>query len=298
MSAKDFACISQIIKAKAEEITQNTNKSSALRSGGTGSSIIVIPEGTLAITNELLKEVLECIQVNVSELREEFNDKLSAKDAEVNDKLLARDAKFCELQSDNSELRYQLDAASQYNRRENLKIIGVKYDKDEDVNKIVKDIAAHVGVTLEDRDISVAHRLLTSEDKEDANNPTASGKPQRIPSIIVKCVQRDIKSKFFNARKQNVEKAGSPYPDAVIYEDVTPLRSRIMYQLRNRKDQADNKKWKYVWSREGRIYCRTEEESMQNPQPKPHIVNRVEDLRKLEFTEQEINAIIKSNKRA
>ena len=117
MSTKDFACISAIIKAKAEEINQNTNKSSALRSGGgTGSSTIVIPDGTLAITNELLKQVLECIQFNVNEIREEFNEKLSAKDTEFNEKLSARDAKIFELQSDNSELRYQLDALSQYNR--------------------------------------------------------------------------------------------------------------------------------------------------------------------------------------
>ena len=40
-------------------------------------------------------------------------------------------------------------------------------------------------------------------------------------------MHRDIKSKAFNARKQNVDKPGSPFPEAIIYEDVTPLRSRI-----------------------------------------------------------------------
>ena len=159
------------------------------------------------------------------------------------------------------------------------------------MKKIVKDIAAHVGVPIEDKDISVVHRLNTSDDKENTTETTESGKPKRIPSIIAKFVQRDVKTAIFNARKQNVEKPGSPHPNAAIYEDVTPLRSRIMYQLRNRKDQHDNRKWKYVWSRDGRIYCRTQEESERTPQPKPHIVNRVEDLKDLGFSDEDINTI-------
>ena len=51
-------------------------------------------------------------------------------------------------------------------------------------------------------------------------------------------------------------------------------------------------KYKIVWSRDGRIFCRTEEESRQVPQAKPHIINRVEDLVKLGFTEGEIKNII------
>ena len=138
-----------------------------------------------------------------------------------------------------------------------MKLTGVEYKEGEDVKEIVKDIAAHVGVSITDKDISVAHRLHTRDDKENTNETTESGKPKRIPSIIVKFVQRDVKSAIFNVRKQNVDKIGSPHPDAAIYEDVTSLRSRIMYQLRNRKDRDDIKKWKYVWSREGRINCRT-----------------------------------------
>ena len=48
-----------------------------------------------------------------------------------------------------------------------------------------------------------------------------------------------------------------------------------------------NNKYMYVWSRDGRIFCRTEAESKEcvtNPKtakegpPKPHIVNKVQDL--------------------
>ena len=248
MAAKNFECISNIVKNRAEEFVKNSN--TGRRDKGSAQS----PDMTLAITDELLKQEIEYINFTVSELKEDYDDKLKDKDL-----------KICELQSENQELRYQLDASSQYNRRENLKIIGVEYKKDEDVKKIVKDIAAHVGVPIEDKDISVVHRLNTSDDKEDATETTDTGKLKCIPSIIAKFVQRDVKTAIFNARKNDVEKPGSPHPNAAIYEDVTPLPSRIMYQLRNRKDQHDNRKWKYVWSRDGRIYCRTQEESERTP---------------------------------
>ena len=280
MAAKNFECISNIVKNRAEEFVKNSN------TGRRDKGSVQSPDMTLAITDELLKQVLEYVNVTVSELKEDYDDKLKAKDLKIG-----------ELQSENQELRYQLDASSQYNRRENLKIIGVEYKKDEDVKKIVKDIAAHVGVPIEDKDISVVHRLNTSDDKENTTETTESGKPKRIPSIIAKFVRRDVKTAFFNARKQNVEKPGSPHPNAAIYEDVTPLRSRIMYQLCNRKDQHDNRKWKYVWSRDGRIYCRTQEESERTPQPKPHIVNRVEDLKDLGFSDKEINTITHPKRR-
>ena len=83
-----------------------------------------------------------------------------------------------------------------------------------------------------------------------------------------------------------------PFKSARIYEDVTPLRSRIMFQLRNKDDK---KAFKYVWSRGLRIYARTHEEAAMEPQPKPHIISNPDDLLKLGFTEIEVENIIKGN---
>ena len=62
----------------------------------------------------------------------------------------------------------------------------------------------------------------------------------------------------------------------------------------NRRDQHDHKQFKFIWTKEGRIYCRTEQEANaprlpnQKP-PRPHTVNRPEDLSKLGFSKQEID---------
>ena len=80
---------------------------------------------------------------------------------------------------------------------------------------------------------------------------------------------------------------------AVLYEDVTPLRSRIMYQLRQREDK---KAFKYVWSKGGRIYARTHAEADQTiNQPPPHKINNPDDLLKIGFSQEEIDSIIKGS---
>ena len=88
------------------------------------------------------------------------------------------------------------------------------------------------------------------------------------------------------------DKAGYKYPNAAIYEDVTPTRSRIMFELRNKKDDDNNRVFKYVWSKDGRIFIRTEDEAKQSPMPKPRSLQRPEDLKKYGWTDQEIENII------
>ena len=82
----------------------------------------------------------------------------------------------------------------------------------------------------------------------------------------------------------------------MIFEDVTPLRSRILYHLRNKENANKEKVYKFVWSREGRIYCRTEEESKRQDKPKPHVVNRPADLANLGFSEKEIDDIVNNRR--
>ena len=232
-------------------------------------------------TAEHVAKIFE-LQTEVSSLKDKNND--------LETKVGGLETKVDNLESTVVDLRDQLDALGQYNRRDNLKIIGVPYDKDGDLGQIVKDVMKQNDVEIKDEDISVKHRLHT--------NNSDDSKP---PAIIVRYVRRDTKTVCFNARKNSLQKSDDDvkYPNAKIFEDVTPLRSRILYQLRNRKHPNNVNVWKFVWSHEGRIYCRTEEESKRGSgrnQPKPHIVNRPADLEKLGFSKKEIADIV-NNKR-
>ncbi|CAL4239697.1 unnamed protein product, partial [Meganyctiphanes norvegica] len=112
-----------------------------------------------------------------------------------------------ELQKDNTEMLYQQDALSQYNRRDSIKLFGIPHDKEEDINKIVKDVAKHLGVELEDKDIS--------------NN------------------------ELYEAKRILCTNTCTKYSNLAIYEDITPLRNRILYNLRHKKDSVDNKKFNW-----------------------------------------------------
>ena len=186
---------------------------------------------------------------------------------------------------------YSIDAQAQYNRSENIKIHSIEYTKGEDTNKIVKDVAKFCGVQINDVDISTSHRLMSKEDMDSQINP--ANRDKKMPPIIARVNRRDLKTQLLENKKTITTNVDCPanLKHALIYEDVTPLRSRIMYQLRHRNDKQA---YRYVWSKGGRIYARTHEQAAlpRDQQGRPHIINTPDDLEKLGFTKEEISNII------
>ena len=219
--------------------------------------------------------------IEIAELRSEYKDEIA------------------DLKSELRVCRNEFDALANYNRRENVKIEGVEFVEGEDTNEIVKEIAKIAGIEITDADISTSHRLGST--KDDSATPLPPGQPapkKKIPSIIFRASRRDIKIKLFEARKNIATNSDCPekYKEVNIYEDVTPLRSRIMYELRHRKN-GESKVFRYVWSRGGRIFCRTPQEVLMTPMPKPHTINKPEDLSRVGFSPEEIENIIKDKRR-
>ena len=186
------------------------------------------------------------------------------------------------LKDANEDLIYQVDAANQYSRRDNIKIFGIPFTKGENLFPIIKKTVNHLGVSLEEKDISVAHRLNTKDTRVEGDKS----------AIIVKFVRREKKNEVFLAKKKLRTEPLNEYGDLRIYEDVTPLRNRMLYHLRNRKNSDGSKKFAYTWTRDGRIHWRSEEEARKTPQPPAHAVNTPKDLAKLGFSQQEIYDIV------
>ena len=186
---------------------------------------------------------------------------------------------------------FNLDAIAQYNRSENIKIHGIEYKQGEDTNKIVKDIAEYCGVPMTDSDISVSHRLMSKEKMDTQIN--SANRDKKIPVIIARVTTRDLKTKLLEAKKNLSTNVNCPaeLKKATMYEDVTPLRSRVMYHLR----QRDNKQaFKFVWSKSGKIYARTSEQAAlpREQQGPPNKTNTPDDLSKVGFSINEIEDII------
>ena len=236
-----------------------------------------------------VKEMSDMKDLHVKEMTD-VKDFYEGQITDLKDQLSSRDATLADIIKDKNEIQHQVDAVSQYNRRDNVKITGVPYAEGENLVEIVNDIAQHIGASAPDA--STIHRIFT---KDDTVVTTASGRRTKHPSIIMRMVRRTSKFELMDKRKVLRTQPHPNYPDMAIYEDLTPLRSRILYALRNREDAEGHKVFKFTWTKEGRIYCRTEEESKKKlpngKQPKPHIVNRLEDLSDLGFTQEEINGI-------
>ena len=217
--------------------------------------------------------------VKISELTKEKNKLI--KDNEDKDKLIL------DLQNDKVELQNQTDASNQYVRRDNFKITGVPYREDENLIEVVQSVTRHIGREIAESEISDIHRLPNNQ--TDTNGSSA-------PGIIIRVNRRRVKHEIMDKKKHLRSSPHRDYPNIGIYEDLTPLRSRILYALRNKKNQDGNKTYKFTWSKEGRIFCRTEQQTRNsgtsNKLPKPGIVNKPSDLLKLGFTEIEVNEII------
>ena len=155
----------------------------------------------------------------------------------------------------------------------------------------MKNVAKYCGVEINDVDLSTSHRLMSKEEMNTQINP--SNRDSKIPPIIARVNRRDIKTKLLEAKKTITTNVQCPthLKNALIYEDVTPLRSRIMYHLRQRNDKQA---FRYVWSKGGRIYARTPEDAAlpRDQQPKPAIINTPDDLAKVGFSQKEIEDIV------
>ena len=79
------------------------------------------------------------------------------------------------------DLRSAIDKQAQYMRRECLEIRGVPVTSGEDTNEIVKKIGVLTDVDIIDTDISISHRIPSSNGRESRSIP-----PIRDPAIVVK----------------------------------------------------------------------------------------------------------------
>ena len=197
-----------------------------------------------------------------------------------------KDKIITELNKETTELKHQADSSSQYTRRDNFKITGVVKEDDENLMEIAKSVTRHIGREIKEEEISDIHRLPASETS--------------IPAIICRVNRRSVKHDILNKKKLLRTSPHPQYANVGIYEDLTPLRSRMLYALRNRKNQDGTKTYKFTWSKEGKLFCRTEEQTKPTGQgqklPRPGVVNKPEDLIKLGFTEQQVQDIV-TNKR-
>ena len=115
-----------------------------------------------------------------------------------------------------------------------------------DMFEIVLKVTNLMGVDIEDRDISISHRLRNSE--------SYRGKSNKSPPIIVKFVRRISKDKLYKARRKlndlSTKALGYPIAQRIFIADSLTQKNKELFKeaYQVRKD----KQFKYIWTSSGK----------------------------------------------
>ncbi|CAB4003606.1 Hypothetical predicted protein [Paramuricea clavata] len=140
----------------------------------------------------------------------------------------------------------ELNEIEQYSRRDCIEISGLPQETDEDLNKLVVKIGSLMDVELDERDISISHRLPKSRSENQQENRSAANTSAKI---IVKFTRK-----------------------LYISESLSPRNKQLFKNcLKFKRDQF----FRCIWTYNGRIYLR------KNSTSPTHAINVVADLEKL-----------------
>ena len=178
------------------------------------------------ILDEVVTPVLKIQEDQIEKLRAE----LKQKDAEID------------------ALKLQVDEIEQYSRKYCLNIKGVAENENEDPVKIVTELAAKAGVSVDKSDIDIVHRT---------GKKSRDGRPKNVSrDIVVKFANFGKRKELWAARKRVTEAAApdrratrqGTAPSVYITENLTRYRAKVMFLAREMKRQ---KKIWAAWTDEG-----------------------------------------------
>ena len=226
----------------------------------TAETLEAILDKKLALLNQKIKDVNLSMSL-INEKYELILKKLSTFEEERKDLINVNQALKSELQATTTKLK-DLSVAhndlEQYGRKECVEIRGIPLpcgQSMEDTNEIALKVAHLIDVDIEDRDISISHRLKTSD--------SYKGKVNKSPPIIVKFVRGITKEKFYKARRKlsdlSTKDLGYPIDQRIFIAESLTQRNKELFKeaYQVRKD----KKFKYIWTSSGKIFLRRNDSS-------------------------------------
>lgn len=176
--------------------------------------------------------------------------------------------------------RDTMNDLEQYVRRECVEITGVPVDQaHEDTDDIAIQVGALMGIQIDKNDISVSHRLSKPRTYSSITRQGYHGTAMN-PKIIVKFVRRDVRDKYYTARKNLRGKTTrdlglSRHSDNKIYisESLSPKNKELFKQCLVLKR---NKNYRFIWTHYGRIYLRKDVDSPAT------VISNLKDLERIQ----------------
>lgn len=161
-----------------------------------------------------------------------------------------------QLLGENKELRNNLEESmnriaelEQYSRLKNLEIKGIPFSPNEHVRDVVKRVSEALSVPLELPDVDTCHRVPTK-------------KPGQQHIVVQFTTRQKRDAVFYAAKKKRltstmIDIPGQPSP-IFVNEHLTMLNKMLLSEAIKAKK---NKNWKFVWTKNGKVYARKAENS-------------------------------------
>lgn len=200
-----------------------------------------------------LKKLLNSASLEVKSLKEE--------NSRLKEGLTACTARVKELEVENRKQQ-------QWQRLQNLELVNIPENKDEELLNIVLKTANHIGAAIQPTDIEFAHRV----------QPRRAASAQRARPIIVRFRQRSIKDRVIAAarkhRNMTTRDIGIGGEEGRIYVNEHLIKENKML-LGSCRQKAKEAGFKYVWTKNCRIYVRKDDTST------PFAIDSTSDLGKI-----------------
>ena len=154
----------------------------------------------------------------------------------------------------------------QYSRRDCVELRGIPIEEGtlhEDTNNIVIKVSEAMGLNVRKEDISVSHRLPVSRFEPTQRRTRSRPGTYNTSPIIIKFVRRDVRERFYSARKNLRDKSARDlvyHNDTKIYivESLTQKNRELLKECIKAKNDL---KFKFTWTISGRIMMRKEVDS-------------------------------------
>jgi len=150
-------------------------------------------------------------------------------------------SKIEKLEKENVQLKNDIDELEQYGRRNLIRISGIPESKEEgDTTETIKNMISKIDPHFRDTDVLRSHRVGKPRDRQNLL--------QKNRQIIVRLVDPSIKFRILKCRKNLKDLQEFRY--VYINEDLTQIRSKILYQVRqlHKKKKIDS-----FWTTNGKI---------------------------------------------
>lgn len=221
---------------------------------------------------DLLKDTFESklsdmVSTIVANVLEGVQNKLSV----IQDENICLKARVEELESRIKYLEHQEDQASQYSRRNCLRVSGIKEEEGESMENIVMSLATEIKAEIDIRDIDNVHRLGSSKPSTRQSQSNQSAMPSNIGrprDIIIKFTSFRSRQIFYTRR--SALKTSKVFGRVFVNEELSKKRGEVFFHARR---LAKAKQVKSAWTANGVILVKDNSERI-------HRCERLSDLDK------------------